>query len=633
VLGAKITTVRPVRGAVHGAIDRWRASDRWRAWRLLWDGERALAVVAAGWAVASAVAPSVLLVMMGLVLARLPAAVRDGLGSSAGRSLVIAVALLAAAYGVSVALNGVRTGLGTVVKVRLTYAMQARIMAAVSSPAGIAHLEDAGLLDRLALAQGSLMSFFPADAPMFLMDVIAFRGSGLLACVLVGAYRWWLGLALVVINVSVHPRLVKVQKDQVALFTGRGGIMRRAFYFNSVATGPDAAKELRVFGLGGWVVDQLVAHWKDGMGAAWENISRLRAALVKLYALMTVVYVGVACNLAYDAYHGRASVARVAVVLGAMVPTLLLGSISFVESSLVWTVSALPHLDALDRDVAHWRGPGGGERPARGLPASEVRFEGVRFRYPGAATDVFDRLDLVLRAGTSTALVGPNGAGKTTLVKLLCRLHDPTAGRVAVDGVPLAELDPPSWQRQVAVVFQDFNRYPLSAADNVGLGSPEHLADRDAIVKAGRAAGVAEAIEALPDGWDTVLAPDLGGVELSGGQWQRLALARALFAARHGARLLVLDEPTAWLDVRGEAAFYERFLDLTRGLTTLVISHRFSTVRLADHIYVVDGGRVAEQGSHRELVAAGGTYAQMFALQSAHFTDSPEDVPTAGEQA
>jgi len=250
-----------------------------------------------------------------------------------------------------------------------------------------------------------------------------------------------------------------------------------------------------------------------------------------------------------------------------------------------------------------------------------VQFDGVRFAYPGSAGAVFDGLDVTLPAGRSTAIVGPNGAGKTTLVKLLAGLHQPSGGRVAVDGNDVAELDQTAWQRQVAVVFQDFNRYPLTAAENVALGSPQHGADRDGIEAAAEAAGALGFVEALPDGWQTVLAPDLGGVELSGGQWQRLALARALFAVRHGARILVLDEPTSWLDVRGEAAFYERFLEITRGLTTVVISHRFSTVRLADHIYVVEGGRVAEEGSHDELVARGGTYARMFALQSAYFSD------------
>jgi len=251
---------------------------------------------------------------------------------------------------------------------------------------------------------------------------------------------------------------------------------------------------------------------------------------------------------------------------------------------------------------------------------SEVRFEQVRFRYPLSAGQVFDGLDLVLRAGRSTALVGINGAGKTTLVKLLARLHDPDSGRILVDGVDLSRIRPAEWQRQVAVVFQDFAHYPLSLAENIGFGAPLFLSDTAGLEDAARRAGALELLSLSGVSWDTVLSRSYdGGAELSGGQWQRVALARALFAVRHGATILVLDEPTAWLDARGEAGFFDRFLEITEGTTTLIISHRFSTVRRADHICVLDEGRVLEQGDHASLIAAGGRYAELFGLQAARF--------------
>ncbi len=607
---------------------RWQQSERRRVVALLARNEPGLAVIAALWVVASAFAPSLVLIAFGHVLSRVPGTVTHGWHSPAGHALARAVVVLAVVYGVSVGLGGLRTGLGTIVKVRLTYKMQARLMRAVSRPSGIAHLEDASVLDRVALAQGTLMTYFPADAPMFLADVIAFRTSGLLACVLVGTFRWWLGLVMIVLNLAVHPRLERVQKDQIRLFAGNGGIMRRAFYFNSLATRPDAAKEVRVFGLGEWVVGELTRHWRDGMGPAWANTARLRRTASGIFALMTGAYIGILSYLAHEVLHGGVTLSRATVVIGALAGTIMLGSFGFSDVSLAWAMSALPHLDELDRAMEDERPPG--HLPAAGLPEREVAFDAVRFTYPGAAQSVFDGLDVTLPAGRSTAIVGPNGAGKTTLVKLLAGLHAPTDGRVTVDGGDAAALDQAAWQRQVAVVFQDFNRYPLTAAENIALGSPEHAPDQEGIEAAAEAAGALGIVEALPDGWATVLSPDLGGVELSGGQWQRLALARALFAVRHGARILVLDEPTSWLDVRGEAAFYERFLEITHGLTTLVISHRFSTVRLADHIYVVEHGRVTEQGSHDQLVALGGTYARMFALQSAYFTDD-EAGPATGE--
>jgi ATP-binding cassette subfamily B protein len=206
-------------------------------------------------------------------------------------------------------------------------------------------------------------------------------------------------------------------------------------------------------------------------------------------------------------------------------------------------------------------------------------------------------------------------------VKLLARLHDPSAGRILVDGTNLIELDPAQWQRQVAVVFQDFAHYPLTLRENIGWGSPAYLDDTDGLRESARRAGAP-----TDAGWDTVLSRSYdGGTDLSGGQWQRIALARALFAVRHGARILVLDEPTAWLDARGEADFFDRFLDITEGTTSLIISHRFSTVRRADHICVLDDGRVLEQGDHDSLVAAGNRYAELFRLQAARYTEEPAE--------
>jgi ATP-binding cassette subfamily B protein len=220
-----------------------------------------------------------------------------------------------------------------------------------------------------------------------------------------------------------------------------------------------------------------------------------------------------------------------------------------------------------------------------------------------------------VREGETVALVGANGAGKTTLVTLLAGLREPTAGQITVDGIPLAELDAREWQRQVAVVYQDFARFPFTAAENVALLGPP---DPARLERAAARAGATRIVERV--GWEAVLSPRYrGGTDLSGGQWQRIALARALYAVDGGARVLVLDEPTAQLDVRGEAAFYDRFLELTAGVTSIVISHRFASVRRADRIAVLEHGRIAELGTHAALVAAGGTYAEMFRVQAERF--------------
>ena len=260
-----------------------------------------------------------------------------------------------------------------------------------------------------------------------------------------------------------------------------------------------------------------------------------------------------------------------------------------------------------------------GDRPAAQLPAREVRFNNVSFSYPSApdsAEPVLQGFDLTIPAGSSLAIVGQNGAGKTTLAKLLCRLYDPTQGTVEIDGVDLRSLDLDAWRGRVAAVFQDFVRFELPLRDNVApAGAPD-----DVILEALELAGAA----GLAD-LDTILARGyVGGTELSGGQWQRVALARALCAVHGGAGLVLLDEPTAQLDVRGEAEIFDRILTATRDTTTILISHRFSTVRHADRICVLERGRVVELGSHDELMAAKGRYHTMFELQASRFEEDAQ---------
>ena len=257
-----------------------------------------------------------------------------------------------------------------------------------------------------------------------------------------------------------------------------------------------------------------------------------------------------------------------------------------------------------------------GQRPAEGLPAREIRFRDVSFAYPGGVT-VLDHFDLTIPAGSSLAIVGQNGAGKTTLAKLLCRLYDPQSGAIEIDGVDLRELSLDSWRRRLTAVFQDFIRFELPLRDNV---APAGAADADitAALDLAGASGLAGLDTTLARGYDN-------GTDLSGGQWQRIALARALCAVQLGAGLVLLDEPTAQLDVRGEAEIFDRVLAATRHATTILISHRFSTVRHADRICVLEHGRVVELGTHDELIAGNGRYRTMFDLQAQRFTATEDE--------
>jgi ATP-binding cassette, subfamily B, bacterial len=348
-------------------------------------------------------------------------------------------------------------------------------------------------------------------------------------------------------------------------------------------------------------------------------------------AAVTAVNLGAYCLLAWAAAHRQIGLAALAVYTRAMLEANSFRAFDDANTQLAYAAVAVPSLLALERRLADGGALAPAPLPPPDIPLEAICFESVTFRYPGQATEALAGLDLAIPAGRSLAIVGANGAGKTTLVKLLCRLYDPTGGRITVDGLDLRDVEAHAWQRQVAAIFQDFAQYHLSARDNVGLGAPELAGDLERLRAAARKAGALELVESLPHGWDTVLSRQYTeGVDLSGGEWQRIALARALFAVEGGARVLILDEPTASLDVRAEADLYDRFLDITAGLTTILISHRFPTVRRADHICVLADGHVVEQGTHDELMALGGRYARMFGLQAARFADETEETVEAG---
>ena len=254
------------------------------------------------------------------------------------------------------------------------------------------------------------------------------------------------------------------------------------------------------------------------------------------------------------------------------------------------------------------------------MPRRAIRFRDVTLWLSRAARAVLDGFDLTIPAGSSLAIVGQNGAGKTTLAKLLCRLYDPQDGAIEIDGIDVRDLDLASWRSRVAAVFQDFIRLELPLRDNVAPGG----APDDVVIAALEAAGAANLARL-----DTILARGYeGGTDLSGGQWQRIALARALCAVTMGAGVVLLDEPTAQLDVRGEAEIFERLLAATRHCTTVLISHRFSTVRQADRICVLETGKVVELGTHDELMALGGRYRTMFDLQAQRFSSDDEEGKT-----
>jgi ATP-binding cassette, subfamily B, bacterial len=399
---------------------------------------------------------------------------------------------------------------------------------------------------------------------------------------------------------------------------------RRLFYVSTLTGSLDAAKETRVFGLG----DYLLRAYEALASKVQHNSMRLAryqgigGAAAGVLAM--VGYFGAYVYLIGEVLAGRLTIGDLTVYGGAFVQSQF--QLQYIAAGLGGIVENHLFLKDLFELLDLGR-----TQPPPTLPpvpltmrslngrahTSAIVFDSVRFRYPGHETDVLRGVSLAIPRGQVAALVGENGAGKTTLIKLLCGLYHPAEGRITLDGADIQSLDPSVLHAELGVLFQDFVHYHLSARENVGFGDVAHVEDLGRIREAARRAGVDSVLDRLPRGYDTQLGKVFeAGHELSGGEWQRLALARAYM---RDAPILVLDEPTASLDPRAEQRIFEEVRRLLSGRTATLISHRFSTVRLADHIFVLDNGLIAEHGTHDELVAMGGRYAELYELQAASY--------------
>lgn len=595
--------------------------------RAAWAASRAYSVLVAATTALLIALPLVVIGVTGLIISRLPAAVRSGVDSADARAVLALAVLAGLLLGLEWLAAAVREAACEALGDRVNFTLQRDLMAAVMAPPGIAHLEDPATTDLIAVGRDTFDQWMrPGRLASELTVLVSARGLLLGASAVLTALLWWAGpLFFAAVLWAEHEGRQVARKAAENHYEGNEA-SRRTSYFYGLGTEPDAAKEIRVFGLAGYLLAGFQHLWERAHAEAFTRSSRREAIATSALALVSIALLAWLCTLAAQ---GRLGIGQT--IVDAQALLVGLGALGSASQAGLRTELALKTLDRHHEamEAARPQASGAGTRalPPRS-PAREIRFERVTFRYPGTDRDQLRELDLVVPAGESTAIVGDNGAGKTTLLKLLCGLYPPAAGRIVVDGVDLAELDPHRWQRQVAAVFQDNVRYGLTVRANVAYGAVEHQDDLEGVRAVAASAGVDEVVDAMERRYETVLSTQhQGGTELSGGEWQKLALARALFAVRHGAGVLVLDEPAAHLDARSEARLYERYLELTRGVTTIVVSHRFSTVRQATSIVVVREGRVTERGSHEELMRLGGYYARMFNLQAASFE------PAAGAEA
>jgi len=603
---------------------------RWRLVRFVPVAGRALVLGVAAVNVVAGLLPVAFVIASGITIGRVPPAVTGGVDSPEWGALTGSFVIAAAAFIAQQLLLPAQTALGELVKQRVDGRFHRDVAEAALRAPGLGALEDPVAADRLSEATQMLGRDYrtPGDAIAGLLRYVSRYTSLAGYCVVLGVAvgTWW-------------PPAIIALSTMVFRFGHRGGMRmwmrlwpvvgphrRRRDYFRRLGIDAHGAKELRVFGLTEWVVDNFRKSAVAALMPMWR--ARRRASLYKFLGFAffgVIVDVLVLAYVARSAAEGSINLTELALGLQAAVAAILLGT--FYQESDEHTqfgmdaTRALAEFEAeVDAHSTDDDGRADALDDAGGLPRETLHLDNVSFSYPGSMRKVLDDIDLTLRAGECTAIVGINGAGKTTLVKLLARLYEPTSGTVRVDDRDVRDYDVDAWRRQIGVIFQDFTRYELSVADNIAFGAVERPVDRVAVRAAAARAGILDVIEALPRGLDTVLARHhTDGADLSGGQWQRVAIARALYAVDAGARVLVLDEPTAALDVRAEAEFFDRFVELTRGVTTVLISHRFSSVRRADRIVVLEHGRVVEDGTHESLLVDGGRYADLFRLQAERF--------------
>jgi ATP-binding cassette subfamily B protein len=537
-----------------------------------------------------------------------------------GRSLTAPLVVMAVVFVAAQVVGPLHEAVGYDVGDRTSTDLNDRLMRITSDPPGIAHLERADLAADLSMARDFDLGLTgpPLSYSMnFIADGLVAVVVGVVSAIVLAFTGWWQAILLVLAWSSTHWLLREsgVWRDRNTPAVQRA--QRDADYHYRLAVDPPAAKEVRLFGLGDWVIERF-SNRRRVLYDLQHEATRLRekptiSCLVVVLGANVVVFWTIADRAADGGLGLGATLVAAQAAIG--ISGLAFGGLNWAMDGAAAPVASIGRLEGEMPPAGALRSGGGLPAPSAGR-GPEIRFRGVSFAYPGGPL-VLDRLDLSIPAGTSLAIVGQNGAGKTTLAKLLCRLYDPTEGCIEVDGTDLRDLELTQWRRHVTAVFQDFIRYELPLRDNV---APEGAAADDAVRAALAAAGGADLA-----GLDTPLAKGYpGGTDLSGGQWQRVALARALHAVAAGAGVVLLDEPTAQLDVRGEREIFERVLAATARRTTILVSHRFSTVRLAERICVLEHGRVVELGSHDELMAHGGRYRTMFDLQASRFVELDE---------
>ena len=584
-----------------------------RVFRLVWSTSPFLTGLMLTLTVVSAMTPAATAWVLGAILTAADDTLRAGTGefNRVGGLIALQAGIVIVAFGLRAGRGAVSSILGDLFTNRTNLMILEK-----SETLDISYFENAAFYDRLENAQREAR-----EGPMQIVtESFAVVQNAITLLTLIAVLytiAWWIVLVVIVTTLPALLVEVKFSRERFRLQTWRSPEVRRLGYFRWLITNDDYIKELRIFDLGRHLIDIYRTTFDKFFG---ENRSlTLRSAR----ATAALQFVGAAASggvFAYVAYQ---------VVLG----TLRIGALGTYYIAYQQTVEATNQLlqgitriyerglfvnnffEFLEFEALVEPGIEGQQLPR---PIGKgIEFRDVHFTYPGTETPVLEGVSFKIEPGQTVAVVGANGAGKTTLVKLISRFYERNAGEILIDGVDIRDYDVHDLRTQIGVIFQDYGRYQETAATNVGYGSLPDMADQKRIERAADLSGAHEVIADLPDGYDTQLGRWFrGGVNLSIGQWQKIALARGFM---RDAQLLILDEPTSSLDVQSEHEVFERFRELTRDKMAILISHRFTTVRMADRILVIDGGQIIENGTHEELVRLGGTYAGLFEMQAAAY--------------
>ncbi len=483
----------------------------------------------------------------------------------------------------------------------------------------LSFFEDAEFYDKLTRARREASSrpvALLSESFSLLQNVVTLVGYA----VMLARFSGWIVLGLLIATLPATLSEMRYSKIAFRIRNWRSPESRRLLYLEYVLANDEHVKEVKLFGIG----PHLLERYRALAETFFEEDKKLavrRAVLTHVFSLIgTFAFYATYAVLAVAAAAARITLGNLTLYVVSLrqgqqsFQSVLSGIGNLYEHNLYMS-NLFSYIELAEQSEQVQRERAARRATALASPGAGIRFENVGFRYPNKDDWALRHVDLEIAPGDSIALVGENGAGKTTFVKLLAGLYEPSEGRIVLDGRELSTWDPEELRKRFGVLFQDFNKYQLKLRENIGLGSVDHLADQARIERAAERGGAADLLTVLPGGLDAPLGHWFEkGSELSGGQWQKVALARAFM--REEADILVLDEPTAALDAESEHAVFERFRELAKGRTTIVISHRFPTVRMARNIIVLEHGQIVERGSHESLLTEDAKYARMFKLQA-----------------